>query len=380
MSPPAASPGRPELLATLHAGIAAHGPMTFARFMELALYHPRWGYYTAPGAPERIGRGGDFFTNVSVGAVFGELLAVQFAGMWEAMGRPAAFALVELGARRGRLVADVRAWAERERPDFNRALRVTALDYPGELPEAVTGCIFSNEMVDALPVHRVTRRGGEWLELFVVSRNNGFSFEAHPFSSKALREEAARLPLPDTDGFTTEVHLEARRWMTRVSRCLQRGFVLTIDYGYAAADYYAPHRKDGTLMCYHRHRAGHDPLVRVGEQDMTAHVNFTALAETASAEGVPPLGFCDQSQFIGALVGNNAASGACPSDAKRLAQLKTLLHPELMGQTFKVLVQYRGMEGATLAGLKFARRKISQGSIASFAWRGLQSKAPFFHA
>ncbi len=357
MSTPVVSPGHPELLASIHTEIAAGGPMPFARFMELALYHPCWGYYTAVGTPARIGRGGDFFTNVSVGPVFGELLGVQFAEMWEAMGKPALFTLLELGAHRGQLAADVRAWAGRDRPDFNAALHVTALDYPGELPDAVTGCIFSNELVDALPVHLITRRSGKWLELFVSVQNGQLTFAPGPCSSDALREEVLRLPLPDSDGFVTEVHLEAGRWMGRVARCLRRGFVLTIDYGYAAADYYAPHRKGGTLLCYHQHFSNSDPLVRVGEQDITSHVNFLALAGRGTAAGLALLGFCDQSRFVAGLLEKAGAAFLENLSPGATSQLKTLLHPELMGWTFRVLAQHRGMEDTQLSGMKFAKEE-----------------------
>jgi len=380
-----------QLELAIRSEIAAHGPMPFARFMELALYHPQWGYYTAPNAPERIGRRGDFYTNVSVGALFGGLLTMQFAEMWEAMGKPASFTLLELGAHRGQLAADVRVWAARERPDFAAALCYEARDYNGELPTVaavsdrrnhtkqpavrdrryssqpheqagdtigpgITGCIFSNELVDALPVHLVTRRNGEWLELFVTEKNGRLAFAPGPFSNDALRKEVSRLPLPDSDGFVTEVHLEASRWIERVARSLRRGFVMTIDYGYSAGDYYAPHRKAGTLLCYHQHRSNNDPLVRVGEQDITAHVNFTALAGRGAASGLPLLGFCDQSRFVAGLMEKAGTDFLARLAPKAAAQLKTLLHPELMGQTFKVLAQHRGMEAAQLSGLKFARK------------------------
>jgi SAM-dependent MidA family methyltransferase len=355
MTPPAVIPGRPELLAAIRSEIAARGPITFARFMELALYHPQWGYYTAPDCPARIGRSGDFYTNVSVGPIFGQLLAMQFAEMWEAMDKPAKFTLLELGAHRGQFVADVRAWTTRERPDFSAALEVIALDYPGELPHAITGCIFSNELVDALPVHLITRRAGEWLEMFVTDCDGRLSLTTAPFSSDALREEVLRLPLPDTDGFVTEVHLEAACWMKHIARSLQRGFVLTIDYGYLAEDYYASHRKAGTLLCYHQHRSNDDPFSRIGEQDITAHVNFTALAERGAASGLTSLGFCDQSRFVAGLLEKAGADFLTKLAPQATAKLKTLLHPQLMGQTFNVLVQHRSMEEARLSGLKFAR-------------------------
>ena len=358
MSSPAVSTGRPELLGFIRTEIANQGPMTFARFMELALYHPHWGYYTTVAPPQRIGRKGDYFTNVSVGALFGELLGVQFADMWERMGRPASFELVELGSHRGQLAADIRTWVRQDRPDFNAALHMTVLDYPGDLPQAVTGCIFSNELVDALPVHIITRQEGKWLEQHVVSVDDGFQFAPQPLSSADLRQAIAVLPLPTVDGYTTEVHMEAGRWMERTARCLHRGYLLTIDYGYIAEDYYAPHRKNGTLLCYHHHRSNDSPLLRVGEQDITAHVNFSILARRGTEAGLSQPVFCDQTQFTGALVETSVRQQIIPATASRLSQLKTLLHPELMGGVFKVLVQHRSVDHTPLAGFKYARGGI----------------------
>ena len=331
--------------------IAEKGSMTFARFMEVALYHPEFGYYTAPQAAQRIGRGGDFYTSVSVGETFGALLAHQFTEMWEAMGKPFQFNLLELGAHRGQLAEDVQGWIERMRPEFLAALRYETRDYPGELPMGVQGCIYSNELVDSMPVHRVTFHAGEWFELFVVEREEGLVLLPAPLSSEELAAEIQRLPLPPIEGYTTEIHLAARRWIEGVAASLERGFVLTIDYGLSAEEYYAPHRKDGTLLCFERHRTNNAPLERVGQQDITAHVNFTSLVEQGTSAGLEMLGFTDQSRFIAGLM----EKANLPMDPKRVAQLKTLLHPELMGRTFKVLVQQRGMAGTQLSGLKFAR-------------------------
>jgi SAM-dependent MidA family methyltransferase len=341
------------LESTIRAEIAARGPLTFARFMEIALYHPRWGYYTAPGAPARIGRAGDYFTNVSVGAMFGAVLATQFAEMWETMGRPAEFLVLELGAHRGQLGADVCAWVKRQRPDFAATLRYETRDYPGDVPMRFTGCIVSNELVDSFPVHRVTRRGDEWLELHVAVRDEQLTTVAAGLSCDELRDAVARLPRCGTEDYTTEIHLEAGRWMARVARCIERGFVMTVDYGYAAEDYYAPHRKEGTLLCYRQHRLANDPLARPGEQDITAHVNFSALVECGAAGGLAVLGFTEQCRFVAGALERHGQSLAAADDPGAIRQLKTLLHPELMGQTFKVLVQHRRMEGAKLSGLKF---------------------------
>lgn len=347
--------------------------MRFDRFMEQALYHPRHGYYSSGRA--RIGRRGDFYTSVSVSALFGELLARQFAEMWEALDCPKPFGLVEAGAHNGRLAADILGWLSKNRPDvfavsqyivvepsalLRRAQRRTLFNAMRSMnsgvrwirdiqeipPRSLLGCIFANELLDAFPVRRVTLRRGKWRELCVTWLNKRFQFVlGHP----------ARFSLPNRsylrEGYTTEFCPAAEKWVQTAARRLLRGWIWLLDYGYEQAEYYAPHRSDGTLLCYYQHRLNNESLARVGLQDITAHVNFTAAARAASKAGATVVGLTDQQHFVVA-----AAKKILDAlDPQQIGAFKTLMHPEHLGRAMKLLVLAQG-EGLTrLSGLEYAR-------------------------
>src|ERR1043166_9163013 len=224
--------GNPELIAVIRREIEDRGPITFARFMELALYHPQHGYYTC--GKERIGKRGDFITSPTVGPVFGRFLGIQFAVMWESMGKPDPFVLLEIGANRGWLAEDVMQWARERRPDFAEAIDYWICDQNQRLIEgekrphkwftdwrmideqSVTGCIFSNELVGSFPVHRVRRQNGEWKEIHVRWHLDRFVFETQPltFTIKDLPRTLRYLPYPN--GYTTEVNFVMRSEERRV--------------------------------------------------------------------------------------------------------------------------------------------------------------------
>jgi len=364
-----------SLMGVIRREIELRGSIPFARFMELALYHPTHGYYCAEGG--QIGREGDFITSVAVGPVFGGFLAMQFAEMWERMGRPKPFTLLELGSHRGWLAEDVLAWARQRRPDFADAVEYWICDSNAasvspvstqrksfttwyDIPNwSVVGCIFSNELVDALPVHRIRRTSpSEWKEFYVTFGERGWVWELGPpsFSIDCLPLTLREFPYPP--GYMTEVHLAALDWVREMARILKRGFLLTIDYGYTEAEYYAPHRPNGTLRCYHRHEVNTEPLERVGEQDITAHVNFGALITQGIPLGLDFTGLIDQSRFLMGIGQDeierivNARPGQ-PDKARR--QLQMLLNPADMGRAFKVLIQHKGVDAPRLSGLRYAR-------------------------
>jgi len=367
------------LTAELRAAMDAQGPLPFARFMEAALYHPLHGYYRQPD--RKIGRQGDFYTNVSVGPLFGRLLGLQFAEMWERLGQPAEIAWIEQGAHQALFLRDLLAWARAERPDFHAALRPLLIE-PSEVlrglqretlgPEAARtrwlasaaelaqpfahGLFFTNELVDAFPVHRIVKTAAGWRESHVAWRDGAFAWEELPPISPGLAEAAAALDPALPVGYTTEINLAARAWIGEVASLFNRGYVLTVDYGHAAADYYAPERSEGTLLCYRDHRRSTDPLVEPGAQDITAHVDFTALAMAGRAAGLESLGFTDQHHFLVGLAQAfpDALATLLADEAGRRA-FKALMHPELMGTTFRYLVQGKGVPPAPLAGLAFAR-------------------------
>lgn len=369
--------------AIIQAEIARSGPIPFRRFMELALYEPAHGYYSS-GLAE-IGREGDFLTSVSVGPLFGRLLESQFAEMWRNLGRPSPFTLVEQGANTGDFARDVLE-AARAEPEFFAALRYRIVEpFPvnlrrqretlGPLDGKITwhesldglppfaGVHFSNELPDAMPVHRLVFRGGAWRERYVaVSPEEAGEDEAKPAFAWAegplsTPELAAFIPfLPAVEGYETEVNLAAPAWVEAVAARLERGYLLAADYGFSRADLYLPERTRGTLSCYRRHRRSDDPLAFPGEQDITAHVDFTTLAERGERAGMRLAGFADQHHFMVGL-GRHAFPDATaplrPEEQRERRAFASLMHPGLMGRGFRFLALAKNAPAA-LRGFEFA--------------------------
>jgi SAM-dependent MidA family methyltransferase len=378
----------PLLVAEIRTRLERGGRMTFRDFMEMALYHPRHGYYRSPR--EKMGRAGDYLTSPEVHPLFGHMVGRQLADMWEVMGSPARFDLLEMGAGNGLLARDILRWAQRLHPAFLKALTYRIAETspalverqrrtlealglpvrqaglpegkvtwePGEAPAAgsVSGCLLSNELVDSFPVHRVAVEGGKLLEVYVVWQEGRFQEELGPPSTPELGAYFERLGLLPGEGCRAEVNLAALVWMRQVAAALARGFVLTFDYGHEAGDLYAPWRRDGTLLCFYRHNPSPDPYVRVGKQDMTAHVDFTSLVEEGRRHGLELLGITTQSRFLAALGIGEALAPAPGAElpleeyyARRRA-VSELLDPAGLGR-IRVLVQAKGVGGCALRGL-----------------------------
>ncbi len=354
---------------TIREEICKKGVLTFARFMELALYCPESGYYETDMA--KVGRGGDFITSVSVGKLFGELLAFQFAEWLEASGDPAKWILVEAGAHDGRLAGDVLAWFRDHRPERFRELKYwilepslnrqrwqqsTLKDFAAnvrwaadfaQLTEAnegekINGVIFSNELLDAFPVHRYgwDKARGQWFEWGVGLQDDQWAWarldsrDFHP----AVPELLAVLP----DGYTVETSPAAVSWWREAAGRLGHGRLLTIDYGLTAEEKFSPSRIQGTLRAYSRHRVSDDLLADPGRQDLTAHVDFSALQANGEALGLTTESFCTQAKFLTTILARVEAAGALGVwDQFRSRQFQTLTHPEHFGRAFRVLVQKR---------------------------------------
>lgn len=304
--------GNPELIAAMRREMhAAGGRIPFVRFMELALYHPRHGYYTSGRA--RIGRAGDFFTSVSVGPLFGQILAEQFR-VWGVR------QVIEVGGGSGQLRADVLAAAPQ--------LDYRVVEVGQELPARMAGCVFSNELLDAFPVHRLV---GD-REVYVDTQ---FQEVLGPLSDPRL----PRLPA----GYRSEFNLRAVDWVRDVAGRLTAGsYLLTIDYGFERAEYFAPHHHQGHLQCYYRHRRSHNPYQRIGQQDITAHVEFTSLMEAGHAAGLDVVWFGDQGRYLlraGAALLTELASATAAARRRQQRAIQQLTHPGLMGQCFRVLIQ-----------------------------------------
>ena len=359
--------------------IETAGRITFAAFMEACLYEPGLGYYTSPG--RKVGAEGDFYTSISVHAAFGRVIAREVAQMWRCLGAPDSFTLVECGAGNGRLACDIMDFlAEREpvmytgldlvlveREPSLQAAQAELLDKHRErlrwlAPEAFgtegfsfSGCLYSNELIDALPVHRVMMTPEGLREIYVTLGDNGFAEEAGELSTPAIADQLDRIGVTLLPGQQAEVNLAAPEWLAAASRSLQRGFVLTIDYGYPAAELYAPQRKQGTLLCYYRHQVEDDPYIRLGRQDITSHVDFTTLMRRGEELGLQPVWFGEQCRFLlsaGIVEEIEESERSEASEEQKLKlrlALKKLIMPEGgMGDTFRVLIQSKGAENPRL--------------------------------
>jgi len=366
MSMSGKSPGPDGPAAELRRRIAQHGPVGFDEFMAVALYHPHGGYYAS--SQPRTGRRGDFFTSVSVGPVFGKLLAEQFLEMRELLGAHADFTLVEQGAHDGQLLADIlSAWhgphprvviieplahlRARQRETLAPwSDHLVQVPHENELPP-FTGVFFANELLDAFPVKILRRTDGTWHERRVDHDGTRFVFTDTPFAGTPppVFEE-----IPD---LTTEICPSLTPWMQTVAAKLTRGWLLLIDYGHPAALRHQTVRARGTLAAYRNHQRMDDPLADPGTQDLTAHVDFTAVAQTAQQAGLTLAGFTDQHHALTALAARifpDATAPLNPSAAKEMRALRQLLHPESMGTSFKFLALARNTTAA-LAAFQFAR-------------------------
>jgi len=359
-----------ELIEIIRDRIAGDGGrITFAAFMDLALYHPEYGYYRT--GPVRVSRAGDFITAPEAHPIFGQVLALQLAEMWRRLDRPALFTLREYGAGAGTLALDVLealrasgaplAGAIRYEPveinptrhaELTRGFETAGLRHHLVRPEPgeqIVGCVLANEFVDALPVHRVEVRDGELREIYVTWRDGWFADEPGPLSTPEIAERLRREGVTLVEGQRAEVSLGVRGWIDEVAAALRRGYVLMLDYGYPTAELYGRERAAGTLKAYYRHGVHQDPYRAVGEQDLTAHVDFSALRDAAEERGLLTLGLTTQADFlagagIGALLVALQRRPGVTADEYQAARAAVmhLIDPGGMGR-FRVLVLGAGV-------------------------------------
>lgn len=386
------------LVARIHAGIAASGPIPFARFMDLALYDPEGGYYRGDAA--RPGRDGDFLTAPEAHPIFGAALARGVDEVWQRLGRPDPFVLREYGAGTGTLAAAILDGLETAGSDLARILRyqpveveprridaiVARFEEAGRAgvlvdplerdrigSESIEGVVLGNEVLDALPVHRVVVRDGLLREVLVGSRKGAFvDVESEPSTPGiAARFSAPGMTLAGgvtlAEGQRAEVCLALEGWMVEVAVGLRRGALLLIDYGYPATELYDPiRRRDGTLRAYLRHRVHDDPYIHVGRQDLTAHVDVTAVERAAAGAGLTHLGTTTQAEFLVGLGIGDLLQGIQADPATTLegyltvrSALMRMLDPGAMGR-FRVMGFGRdwpdGPGGPPLAGFAYRLR------------------------
>jgi SAM-dependent MidA family methyltransferase len=333
------------VLARLKDEIAANeGWIPFARYMELVLYEPGLGYYA--GGAQKFGREGDFVTAPELGSLFGRTLARQL----EALGDP----ILEFGAGSGALADtllsqhafDYRIVEISPQLQARQQARLgTRAQWLGRLPERIRGVVIANEVVDAMPVHAVAWRPDGIMERGVALANNLLAWDERPATGELL-EQARKIEVPAP--YESEIGLVAQAWMRELAARLEEGVILIFDYGFPRREYYHPQRATGTLMCHHRHRAHADVFAHPGEEDITTHVDFTALAGAAADAGLEVLGYATQAQFLVNCGITNVLGEANVENALHYAPLaaeaQKLLSPAEMGELFKVLAVGRGVK------------------------------------
>jgi SAM-dependent MidA family methyltransferase len=381
-----------ELIEVIRDRIHSSPPqqITFAEYMSLVLDHSQYGYYASNA--ERISERGDFLTSPHLADDFGEMLAIQLYQIWQILDEPPLFNIVEMGAGQGLLAAQILEYSSRVYPTFFRSIdyiiietapamivaqqsRLTDLPVRWcewqDLPDrSIVGCFLSNELIDALPVHQVIVVEGKLQEIYVTNgdRDRVFAETITTLSTAKLAEYwqlnhvnllSDRYP----DRYRTEVNLAALDWLELVFKKLHQGYIISIDYGYTADRYYNPMRSQGTLQCYYKHAYHHDPYINIGNQDLTAHVDFTALQTKGKLLGLQTVGFSQQGLFLMALgLGEKIAAissggGDVQSLLRRRQNLHQLIDPMGLGK-FGVLIQSQGLTPAQqqtkLIGLSIA--------------------------
>jgi SAM-dependent MidA family methyltransferase len=348
------------LVESIRETIRAQGPQSFAWFMQQALYHPEHGYYSSGRCA--IGRKGDYFTNVSVGPLFGQLLASQFSEIWERLGKLNDFVIVEQGAHDGQFALDVLEFLQKRLPAFFDALHYRILEpFPileqqqrrrleafgdkvkwPDSPEPFTGVHFSNELLDAMPVRLIS----DGTEKLVVLDGDKFVFVERQVDKAVLNQPALD-------------------WMDEIAANLQRGYVIAIDYGCTDEDF----RR--TVQVRAQHRNLHSPFDSIGEADITMSVDWRSIVERARANGLRVVGFTDQHHFLTGIISQFGRGGSpeppagdwgqspLPDSRKAKRELQTLLHPEMLGRAFQVLALAKNLDASAppLAGFKFARER-----------------------
>lgn len=342
---------------------AAGGWISFARYMELALYTPGLGYYSAGAV--KFGAEGDFVTAPEMTPLFGQTLARQVMQVLRQTGG----SVLELGAGRGRLAAAMLEEMQRAGtlPEQYLILEVSAdlksvqqaylqsvlpadlyakLVWLDALPDGFTGVMVANEVLDAVPVHLVRRQNGVWQKMGVeLDAQGALKMQPRPLTDTALLQAAESLHVPE--GYQSEINPQAQALVASLSASLQKGVLLFIDYGFPRAEYYHPQRSQGTLMCHYRHHAHGDVFLYPGLQDLTAHVDFSAVAEAGIAQGLQLLGYCGQAQFLINCGITDLMLRVPVHDLQRYAplasQAQKLLSPAEMGELFKVIALGKGV-------------------------------------
>jgi SAM-dependent MidA family methyltransferase len=358
--------------------INKEGAITFKTFMEMSLYEPGLGYYSSDST--EIGRAGDFFTSPHLHTVFGSMIGKQLEEMWEMIGRPIDFYAVEFGAGAVYMCKDILDYLHNrglfnsltyvivEQNPFVQRKQKTLLEiFSGKVfwvsslkgLSNVKGCVLSNELLDAFPVHLI-EMGNELKEIYVTNDNGNFYEIKGHLSTDALADYIREFSIDLPAGYRTEINLRIKDWLRSVNELLSEGFILTIDYGYPARDYYSEERNRGTLLCYHMHQVNENPYANIGKQDITAHINFSSVKRWGEELGLKTIGFCQQGTFLVSLGIDEMINELYRNSSDYLfevAKIKRLILPGTIGETHKVMIQYKGQHNPELRGFSIKNQK-----------------------
>jgi SAM-dependent MidA family methyltransferase len=353
------------------------GFISFETFMKMALYEPELGYYTSQKT--RIGREGDFYTSSHLHPVYGAMIGKQIEEMWEIMKRPSDFHVIEMGAGAGYLCKDMLDYVKSKKMfdslnyiivEFNPVMienqKNLLSDFSHKVKwvsslkklNSIKGCILSNELLDSFPVHLIEMED-EIKEVFVSVKGEEL-IEIKEKPSDEISNYLKEFSIELIKGYRTEINLKIKEWLKEINTVLKEGFIFTIDYGYPARDYYSEDRNRGTLLCYHRHQVNEDPYQNIGEQDITAHVNFSSVKKWGEELGLKTLGFCPQGTFLIALGIDeiiNELYKDSPDYLFEVAKIKRLIFPGTMGETHKMMIQYKGDGYPELRGFSIKNQK-----------------------
>jgi|Deesub1362A_J573_1020465.scaffolds.fasta_scaffold00027_56 SAM-dependent MidA family methyltransferase len=351
--------------------ILREGPITFETFMEMALYYPDIGYYTSKDT--EIGKKGDFYTSPHLHPIFGAMLGRQIEEMWGKMGKPADFRIVEIGGGKGYLCKDMLDYLKNREifrhlsyilvelnPYLMEKQKSMLSEYAGKIDwvssikelKNIRGVILSNELLDSMPVH-VIQMQEEPKEVYVTVKEDEITETLGQLSTPDILEYLKEFSINLSEGYRTEINLRLKEWLEEISDVLTEGFVITIDYGYPAWDFYSEERTRGTLLCYYKHEFNEKPYENIGKQDITSHVNFSALKKWGEELGLKSIGFCRQGIFLVSLGIDEVITelyGDSPDYGFEVAKIKGLIMPGTIGETHKIMVQYKGKGSPELRG------------------------------
>lgn len=357
--------------------IKSGAEISFREFMELALYHPQWGYYTSH--KPKIGKDGDFYTSPHVGDMFGRMMAKQITSLWRQLGQPPKFYLVEYGAGKGLLARDILTELNRAEREFFSAIRYNIIEISDSLKNIqyknlaeasqlladkvqwvdhvnqvainpFIGCVLSNELLDAFPVHLICQtKSGIKEAVIKLDEQENLTYEFTKSINEEIKDYLKIATVPLADGQIMEVNRDAIKWLAQVATALKKGFIITIDYGYLAQELTAPHRFEGTVLCYEKHQVKENPLENVGNRDITAHVNFSALQNYGIEFGLTNVEYTTQGKFlidlgIFQLLEDDDSGVFNLESFSKKQKVRQLIMPGGMGDTFKVLIQGKNIQ------------------------------------